>query len=102
MWAIDRAKKFAFQALEHAVMPSVDKIELAIRCCVPTWLEPAYVDLCTREDPLTLEEASRLQLDKYFALTQIRERLSRDRRFDVVSAVRHSRELQTGKHSSFM
>jgi hypothetical protein len=78
-------------------MPLLDRIELAVRCAIPEWLERAYIELCTRKLPLTLEEVERLQLQRYFAIAQVREHLAYEPDFDVRYAVRNSAILFPGE-----
>lgn len=53
----------------------VDKIMLARSYDLEPWLSDAYVSLCKREEPLTLEEARRIPLEDVVKLGQIRHQV---------------------------
>lgn len=51
----------------------IDKIIIAVKNGVPAWLEPAYVELCQREEPIRGEEAEKLGLHTAMKLACARE-----------------------------
>jgi len=59
---------------ETALQP-VDKIVLANRFMVPTWLIPSYAALCERAQPLDMAEAEKLGLVAIVLLAQAREKV---------------------------
>ncbi|KAG8905654.1 hypothetical protein FRB99_008495 [Tulasnella sp. 403] len=64
--------------LEQDVDP-VERIELANKCRVWKWLHPAYITLCTRIEPISIEEGARLGLSVSVALCHVREQCLRAR-----------------------
>jgi hypothetical protein len=65
----------AIKELEGMGLDPVDRIVLAAEHNVPAWLNPAYVELCTREDPLREEEVQRLGLITTWKLMCAREKI---------------------------
>jgi len=55
------------------------RLDLALKCKVPKWFQPAYRQLCERTTSLTVEEAERLGIRRYAAIIRIREELQRQR-----------------------
>ena len=77
MWAFDKVRDLAIDQIDGLTQPAMDRLDLAMKCQVSKWLEPAYVELCTREELLTLEDAERLGIRRFCALSQIREKRGR-------------------------
>lgn len=50
-------------------------IDAGTRCYVPKWLEDGYLSLCSREEPLTVEEVEWLGPDRAAALERVRASL---------------------------
>jgi hypothetical protein len=65
----------AVKELEGMGLDPVDRIILAAEHNVPAWLNPAYVELCTREDSLREEEVRRLGLITTWKLMCAREKI---------------------------
>lgn len=54
---------------------SADLIVLGHQYDVPQWLLPEYVELCTRPEPLSLEEGRKFGVDTVIMVDQIRHRI---------------------------
>ncbi|KAG9030588.1 hypothetical protein FRB95_003787 [Tulasnella sp. JGI-2019a] len=103
------ATTWEFAALrEHAIdvfdsrfnsQDPFDRIELARRCDVAKWFQPAYRQLCERSESLSLDEAERLGIPQFVVICRIREELSRLRIATLVENVekRLEREEMTAK-----
>lgn len=52
----------------------MDRLDLAMTGRARDWLEQAYMQLCMKDAPLTREEATRLGPQRFFAISQIREK----------------------------
>ncbi|KAG8892794.1 hypothetical protein FRB99_002435, partial [Tulasnella sp. 403] len=76
MWHFDQVRKFIIQNIDDQIdgINPLDRIDLAIKCSVEKWLVPAYVALCTQEEPLGDPVGHRLGLVRFAALCRIRER----------------------------
>ncbi|KAF5392801.1 hypothetical protein D9757_000925 [Collybiopsis confluens] len=77
--AIDSAISHVSETSTESVCPdAVDMIILAERFGVRKWLRPAYISLCKREEPLSLEEAEKIgSIEKVVKLTRAREEFLR-------------------------
>ncbi|EJD02147.1 uncharacterized protein FOMMEDRAFT_87648, partial [Fomitiporia mediterranea MF3/22] len=73
MWDFNRLFLLAIKKLEALPMDPVTKIVLARTYTVTKWLRPAYFDLTTRTDPLTLEESRALDIDTVVKLNIARD-----------------------------
>ncbi|KAF8593181.1 hypothetical protein BDV93DRAFT_529977, partial [Ceratobasidium sp. AG-I] len=76
-------RRFAIDHLEKTLLSAVERIRLAREFALPSWEEPAYVELCNREEAITKEEASVLGLDAFVHVAKIREKEQRRRGKDV-------------------
>ena len=72
---MEKVHKRAVKELGDMGLDPVDRIVLAAKHNVPAWLNPAYVELCTREDPLREEEVQRLGLITTWKLMCAREKI---------------------------
>ncbi|KAF9256234.1 hypothetical protein L218DRAFT_797074, partial [Marasmius fiardii PR-910] len=54
---------------------AVQLIVLAEKLNVPSWLEPAYVEICKRDKPLELFEGEQLGLEKVILIERAREEI---------------------------
>jgi len=71
---MEKIRQRAITELENFGVPDpVEKIILAVKHSVPAWLEPAYVELCQRGEPIRSEEAERLGLSIAMKLARARE-----------------------------
>jgi len=73
IWKLDSVRILALEKLNAQTHPPLRRIELALKCNVQEWLGPAYSELCSREESITLDEARTLEIDCYHILVQIRE-----------------------------
>ncbi|KAG9020981.1 hypothetical protein FRB95_003102 [Tulasnella sp. JGI-2019a] len=76
MWHFDAARKYAIQNIEsqYPGQAPLERIVLAGKCQVGPWLHPAYLSLCNRSEPLTIEEGEVLGLGRALAICRLRER----------------------------
>jgi hypothetical protein len=70
-----KVHKRAIKELASMQLDPVDRIVLAVDHDVPEWLDPAYVELCKREDPLREEEAEKVGLSTMVKLCCAREKI---------------------------
>ncbi|CAE6479378.1 unnamed protein product [Rhizoctonia solani] len=75
------ANMFNFSELRAFLLPlaeknleDVDKIVFAREFDIKEWLAPAHIRLCQREEPLSTEEARKLQVDSTIMISRMRER----------------------------
>ncbi|KZT03910.1 uncharacterized protein LAESUDRAFT_683082 [Laetiporus sulphureus 93-53] len=75
-WEFADIRALAIRELQSLEMSAVDKIILSRRFDIrDQWAIAAYVALCERPTPLTLEEANRLGIDSAVRIAQLREQL---------------------------
>ncbi|THV06653.1 hypothetical protein K435DRAFT_644623 [Dendrothele bispora CBS 962.96] len=79
---LDLASRWEFSSLHelavnnlYPITTTADKIYLGHVYEVTEWLVPAYTELCTRPDPLTLEEGRKLGVDIVTAIGQVRHQI---------------------------
>lgn len=70
---------YAIKHLECAKLVAIERIKIAREFELTAWEEPAYVELCERDEPITNEEASALGMDTFVHIAGIREREQRRR-----------------------
>ncbi|THV06631.1 hypothetical protein K435DRAFT_644937, partial [Dendrothele bispora CBS 962.96] len=58
------------------ITSAVERIELANKYDIKDWLGPAYLDLCTRTQELTLEEGKKMGIEAVIGVTQLRSQLA--------------------------
>ncbi|KAJ7506944.1 hypothetical protein B0H11DRAFT_1969596 [Mycena galericulata] len=86
MWQMTGIKYIALNHLSRAKFDPIEKIKLCERDDVGRYqAREAYIQVCTREEPLTSTEFQALGMDPVLRIMQIRER---------ILANRHSREGQ--------
>ncbi|KAF8599383.1 hypothetical protein BDV93DRAFT_401316, partial [Ceratobasidium sp. AG-I] len=66
-------RTFAINKLEKAKLSAVERIRLAREFDVPSWEEPAYLELCERDEAITMSEAEVLGLKTVVHVAKIRE-----------------------------
>jgi hypothetical protein len=59
MWTFPSLRKLAVDRLFEITTP-IEKVLLSYRFDIPHWLPLAYVSLCERNEPLSIEEGRRL------------------------------------------
>jgi len=72
----EKIRKRAIKELENA-QPATDpvtKVMLALKHDIPEWLQPAYVLLCERPDPLDEAEAEKLGISTTVKVAKAREK----------------------------
>ncbi|EIN07725.1 hypothetical protein PUNSTDRAFT_135247 [Punctularia strigosozonata HHB-11173 SS5] len=80
-WGFRSIRELAIRECFPLALP-VDRIALGRRYNIPGWLKDAYVAICQRDEPLTLQEAEQLELDDVIAISERRQRI-RDARVVV-------------------
>ncbi|KAI0319569.1 hypothetical protein OF83DRAFT_1082203 [Amylostereum chailletii] len=73
MWGFATLRALAVEQLERLASP-VDKIILGRAYELRAWLEPAFIALGARANPLTIEEGRRLGVDDTVTVFHMRER----------------------------
>ncbi|KAG8943590.1 hypothetical protein FRC03_002431 [Tulasnella sp. 419] len=73
MWEYKVLRDYAIAKIERFKLPPKDMIPLAASCRVEKWFKPAYIELCTQNDPLTAEDAELLGIALFAILCKIRE-----------------------------
>ncbi|KAL5641373.1 hypothetical protein ACGC1H_001750 [Rhizoctonia solani] len=72
-------RDYAIRHLERAELTAIKRIEVARRFGLLSWVEPAYWDLCNRDESITEEEASILGISAFVRVANIREKEQRRR-----------------------
>ncbi|CUA77420.1 hypothetical protein RSOLAG22IIIB_02433 [Rhizoctonia solani] len=72
-------RDYTIRQLERTQLTAIKRIEIARKFGLPSWEEPAYLDLCNRDEPITEEEASVLGLAAFVRVAKIREKEQRRR-----------------------
>ncbi|KAJ7286922.1 hypothetical protein C8J57DRAFT_1282354 [Mycena rebaudengoi] len=70
-WEFTSLRELAMQNLS-ATTSAVERIAIGRRYDVPSWLVPAYTEVCERKDPLTPAEGRLLGLDDVICIGQVR------------------------------
>ncbi|KAF8599376.1 hypothetical protein BDV93DRAFT_546945 [Ceratobasidium sp. AG-I] len=79
-------RTFAISKLEKAELSAVERIRLARKFNIPSWEEPAFLELCERDEAITMSEAEVLGLETIVHLGRIREKEQRRRGKEVDAA----------------
>ncbi|KAF8596260.1 hypothetical protein BDV93DRAFT_563547 [Ceratobasidium sp. AG-I] len=79
-------RTFAITKLENAALSAVERIRLAREFDIPLWEEPAYLELCERDEAITMSEAGILGLEAVVHVAKIREKEQRKRGKEVDAA----------------
>jgi len=74
MWQFHKIRATAIKKLETITMDLVDKIVIARRFDIPTWLVPTLNALIQRESPVGLSEGNRLGMEWVLKVAEVRER----------------------------
>ncbi|KAF8599369.1 hypothetical protein BDV93DRAFT_526161 [Ceratobasidium sp. AG-I] len=80
-------RTFAIKRLQDASLTAVERIQLAREFGLSSWEEPAYIELCERDEAITTSEASVLGLNAFVELARIREKEQRRRGRDIDSMI---------------
>jgi hypothetical protein len=74
MWQFHKIRATAIKHMETVTMDLVDKIVIARRFDIPTWLVPTLNALIQRESPIGLSEGNRLGMEWVLKVAEVRER----------------------------
>ncbi|KAG8693694.1 hypothetical protein FRC08_008965, partial [Ceratobasidium sp. 394] len=66
-------RTFAITGLQRTPLGAAERVHLAREFDLASWEGPAYEELCTRHEPITLEEADTLGLGIFVDLAKARE-----------------------------
>lgn len=64
---------FAIKRLQDASLSAVDRVRFACEFGLSSWEEPAYVELCERDEAITMVEAKVLGLKALVKLARIQD-----------------------------
>ncbi|KAG8738171.1 hypothetical protein FRC12_016855 [Ceratobasidium sp. 428] len=70
---------FVISNLENARLSVIERIQIAREFGFTSWEEPAYVELCERDEPITEQEANVLGISAFVQIAKIREQEQRRR-----------------------
>ncbi|KAJ7672068.1 hypothetical protein B0H17DRAFT_947775 [Mycena rosella] len=70
-WEFTSLRELAMRHL-FAMASAVERIALGQRYDIPSWLVPAYTEVCERKDPLTLAEGRLLGIADVICIGQVR------------------------------
>jgi hypothetical protein len=73
MWQFHKIRATAIKNMETITMDLVDKIIIARRFDIPTWLVPTLNALIQRESPVGLSEGNRLGMEWVLKVAEVRE-----------------------------
>ncbi|CAE7191694.1 unnamed protein product [Rhizoctonia solani] len=76
-------RDYAIRHLERAKLTAIKRIEVARKFNLPSWEKPAYIDLCSRDEAISEEEANILGMAAFVGVAKIREREQRRRGREV-------------------
>ncbi|KAF9239119.1 hypothetical protein BU15DRAFT_62136 [Melanogaster broomeanus] len=76
LWDLSSQRQIAIDKLSELPVPPIDKIILANTYDVKPWLLPAMHDLVRRQDPINMEDASRLGFETALKLASVREKIA--------------------------
>ena len=74
MWQFHKIRATAIKNMETITMDLVDKIVIARKFDIPTWLVPTLNALIQRESPVGLSEGNRLGMEWVLKVAEVRER----------------------------
>ncbi|KAG8698765.1 hypothetical protein FRC11_014176 [Ceratobasidium sp. 423] len=66
-------RKFAISKLEEMNLRAIQRIQLSDEFSLPSFETPAFTELCSRREPITIEEASVLGISRFVEIARIRE-----------------------------
>ncbi|KAG8678958.1 hypothetical protein FRC09_019387, partial [Ceratobasidium sp. 395] len=70
-------RTFAINNLEKAQLSAIERIQIAREFGFTSWEEPAYVELCERDEPITEQEANVLGMSVFVQIARTREKEQR-------------------------
>ncbi|KAJ3538684.1 hypothetical protein NMY22_g5068 [Coprinellus aureogranulatus] len=74
IWEFKSLRELAIDRLSRITLP-IDRIVLGNRFDLAQWLVPAYFELCTRTEPLSLDEGEKLGMRDVIRIGQVRHQL---------------------------
>ncbi|KAG8852246.1 hypothetical protein FRB96_008892 [Tulasnella sp. 330] len=86
LWRFSVVRSLAIDQIStrYAGRDPLERLELAMNCQVKQWVHPIFVQLCKRSDCLSSQEAERLGVLRFAAITRIREMILRSRIVDAI------------------
>ncbi|KAG8870315.1 hypothetical protein FRB97_009870, partial [Tulasnella sp. 331] len=81
MWGFAHVRDYAINMFDTRFKDQdvFDRIDLARKCSVAKWLQPAYCRLCERPDSLSLVEAGRVGIPEFVVICRIRDEMNKSR-----------------------
>jgi hypothetical protein len=76
-------RAYAIEHLEKAELSAIERIKIAREFKLASWEEPAYLELCERDETITMEEVGVLGLEAFVHVAGIREKEQRRRGKEV-------------------
>ncbi|KAG8919851.1 hypothetical protein FRC03_012098 [Tulasnella sp. 419] len=74
MWDSDQLRQHAIQEIDELKPNALRYIHLSKTYNVLKWMEPAFVQLCKKPEPISEEEAASISLPLLLEICQVRER----------------------------
>lgn len=76
MWRFEKLRKYIIKRIDEAgdMYTPLEHILMARRCRVGKWLLPAYMSLCTRDEPISEQEGHALGMSILVGLWNAKER----------------------------
>ncbi|KAG8741038.1 hypothetical protein FRC10_003422 [Ceratobasidium sp. 414] len=95
-FAYPALRDFSISHLERVYLDPIRRIQLARECGVAAWNEPAYTELCNRQEAISRREARVLRIDTFVKIAKRREE-EQHRRGEAAAqtAQRHKEALET-------
>lgn len=95
-------RDFAIENLEKTPSNAVERIRLAREFGLASWEEPAYVELCKRDEAINESEASVIGLGAFVRVARIREKEQRRRGKEVDATIEdnENEEVQDEKQDA--
>ncbi|KAB5592403.1 hypothetical protein CTheo_4167 [Ceratobasidium theobromae] len=73
-----KLRAYVLKCLERCKLPAIERIKLAREFNITPWEGPAFIELCKREEALTIQEAGILGLETLVHVAHIREQEHRE------------------------
>jgi hypothetical protein len=71
-WDFSSVRSLAVTKLSNLLVTSADRVEVGKEFDVQGWLGPAYMDLCIREEPLSLQDGQKLGIGDIIEIYRLR------------------------------
>ncbi|KAG8755577.1 hypothetical protein FRC12_010851 [Ceratobasidium sp. 428] len=79
LYGYSALRNFSITRLERASLSPIQRIQLARECNIEYWKEPAYNELCTRDETISKSEARVLRTEAFVTIARRREEEQRRR-----------------------